>query len=116
MVFEEGYNRLNWGIYDPGYKPIPPTKEHKSTEYVPKKQETDIIDTDNLTKAINSSLPSEFKNQKAVSENPSISNVYDRKNQLSSLIQNAQQNKRALNDRNEHVKHAKEASRRTYGW
>lgn len=45
-----------------------------------------------------------------------ISQVYDQKNQLSSLIKNAAKNKEALEKRNERVQKSKQLSRSKYGW
>lgn len=50
-------------------------------------------------------------------QNPqSITNVFDSKNQLTSLIKNAQQNEDSLKERNKRVSQAKQQSKRQYGW
>ncbi|CAL9737459.1 hypothetical protein MOSE0_M00540 [Monosporozyma servazzii] len=46
----------------------------------------------------------------------SITNVFDSKNQLTSLIKNAQQNEDSLKERNKRVSQAKQQSKRQYGW
>lgn len=49
-------------------------------------------------------------------EQPVYMPLHDPKNQLSSLVKNAQKNRAALQQRNEAVKQAKERSKRQYGW
>lgn len=45
-----------------------------------------------------------------------ITRVYDPKNQLSSLVRNARQNRDSLRQRNERISKTQQRSKRQYGW
>lgn len=129
-MFSEGYNRRETGLRDAsihvlstgptGYV-IPDkllhtnTSKEGGTQYNHKNKASQINskkDKDTLEKEIESLT----KRAKHVQEPQIISQVYDQKNQLSSLIKNAAMNKDALEKRNERVQKSKKLSRSRYGW
>lgn len=116
-IFAPGYNRTEWDVVEPKYEmvKIDPIEEYAKKSI--KTNETndqrgldevkELKDTISLTET-----PSKVSHPEATT----IADVYDTKNQLSSLVKNAQRNQEAIKSRNERIKQSKIQSRNRYGW
>ncbi|CAL9732522.1 hypothetical protein MOUN0_N12112 [Monosporozyma unispora] len=131
QVFEDGYSRLETTDNVLGYEFIPvkilevPEPINKVSgskiETVPcvnfQKKKKNTTDTDqnkhNNTKS--KTIPDSY-DYSNVQTTQSITNVFDSKNQLTSLMKNAKQNENSLRERNERRDQAKQQSKRQYGW
>ncbi|CCF58014.1 hypothetical protein KAFR_0D03660 [Kazachstania africana CBS 2517] len=116
MLFEPGYNRRDWNVKERSFDPI--TVDPK---VVPKVQ-TRPVATNGKKQKLNGTDNGQtvshpgFSKAMTTTAPKLITEVQDSKNQLSSLIRNAEQNKEALKARNERVKQQKQSSRSRYGW
>lgn len=117
MVFEPGYNRREDGLSEYSYfQPviIDPKYTFKTLNSQDDNNEkSDTSPVDNHDAALKSH--SEENMRKGVN-GTKIKEVYDTKNQLSSLIRNAKENSEILKVCNEHKSGVKKQSKDKYGW
>lgn len=113
-VFKEGYNRLAWDVQEPTYDAVTINPlESKVTQ----ENEVDNEQEDEIDHNVPQISTATEKNHLEFTElDAHISNVHDPKNQLASLIKNAQHNKEALAKRNKRIKESKMQQRSWYGW
>lgn len=122
QVFENGYNRLRENSNVIGYQ-YTPVKILNVPEQTTSAEATQIetIPCINLEhkedkSSTTSKATTDSYDYSATQTPKSITNVFDSKNQLTSLIKNAQQNEDSLKERNKRVSQAKQQSKRQYGW
>ncbi|CCD22557.1 uncharacterized protein NDAI_0A04000 [Naumovozyma dairenensis CBS 421] len=124
-VFEPGYNRRESPIKEPLYRAIKvdlrvlPQEVTKPTLMKRKTDHPLNGFTQNQHEDEQGIMQATLLNNKThgeVTDSPVVSNVYDPKNQLRSLVKNAERNKDALKRRNEHIKKMKANSRSRFGW
>lgn len=114
-MFGEGYDRRKCEIAEPAYQGI----NVDPCEIDPIKPEMgqgdhDLAEKEAFEAPVAETAP--LLSTALQTEHTTISSVYDTKNQLSSLVKNAQRNKEALEKRNQRIKKAKTESRNRYGW
>lgn len=113
IAFAEGHNRAQWDIHespfratkiDPREISATPTDRNEPAKQGPAKlPTTPVIQT------------SQASNTESDTVAPLV-DVHDRRNQLTSLVQNARRNEEAIKARNERIKKSKQQSRNRYGW
>ncbi|CCK68469.1 uncharacterized protein KNAG_0B00200 [Huiozyma naganishii CBS 8797] len=119
-IFESGFSRSSLALSEPSYEPVT-FAELNGTSYEGSKHRDStrpqerVQDDDTATRSILDWASTNANTPTANTAQP-ITQVYDRKNQLTSLVQNAQMNEGALAARNEQLQQAKRTSRRRYGW
>lgn len=110
IPFEGGYNRRS-GLQEPDTDVIEPEMR------VPQSVETTVPSSRESVEESTETTDNTALAASATATTP-IAYVppHDPRNQLSSLVKNAQANKEALQQRGQWVKHSKEMSKREYGW
>ncbi|QLQ82663.1 hypothetical protein HG537_0H04260 [Torulaspora globosa] len=108
-IFAPGYNRLQTTILDRSYEstridPRELSVTPKQTEPLP-----------NATEPPVHTLQTDQSHSQDLQPAP-ITEVFDPKNQLTSLIKNAKLNEQAITARNERIRRSKHESRTRYGW
>ncbi|CCH60870.1 hypothetical protein TBLA_0D03710 [Henningerozyma blattae CBS 6284] len=128
MIFDEGYNRKDIDLEEFCFTPkrlnTNPTFLFKpiALKDANKRDEAGNIQHSTKQESIKELKVQKTKNTKTkppkkISQEPlSISEVYDPKNQLSSLVRNAKRNQEALQLRNKRISKNKFESKKRYGW
>lgn len=109
-VFSEGYNRLQWDVQETGF--FGPKVDPREMSVAASKSAAPVAETQPVTP----SMPTKPIVSGAPDPGAQMVDMHDRKNQLSSLVQNARRNEEAIKSRNERIKQAKQQSRARYGW
>ncbi|GCE99385.1 hypothetical protein ZYGM_000337 [Zygosaccharomyces mellis] len=113
IPFEEGYNRRNC-IQEPDWNAIEPDmwaqQQKRITKPNTKKTAEESSEHSDLITSVASTDTSASTGPTAYMP------LHDSRNQLSSLVKNAQNNKEALEQRNQWIKQSNMKSRKEYGW
>ena len=113
MPFEEGYNRRD-GIQEPDWNVIEPDMWLQDSKKVPGPEvQEPIKDSREHDDSLTSVAP---VGTTASADPTAYVPLHDPRNQLSSLVKNAQNNEEALQQRNQRVKQSKMRSRKEFGW
>lgn len=116
-IFAPGYNRSEWDVVEPKYElvKIGPTEEY-TKKFIKTNETNDWRELDDVKEIKDTISLTETTSESSRLEATTIADVYDTKNQLSSLLKNAQRNQEAIKIRNERIKQSKIQSRNRYGW
>ncbi|CAR29152.1 hypothetical protein ZYGR_0Z00730 [Zygosaccharomyces rouxii] len=122
IPFEEGYNRRN-GIQEPDWNVIEPDMwaqqaKSGSEPRIQKSTEESMGSNNSTTSTAPIDPPGSTGSTGSTgpSDPPAYVPLHDPRNQLSSLVKNAQNNEEALQQRNQRVKQSKMRSRKEFGW
>ncbi|CDH13221.1 uncharacterized protein ZBAI_05007 [Zygosaccharomyces bailii ISA1307] len=113
MVFSEGYNRRLASNQEKDWEVV--RHSQLASDSASKQMDDSESTKAEVTEVISTEIASELESGTAISTHTYVP-LHDPKNQLSSLVKNAQKNRDALQKRNESVKQAKARSKRQYGW
>lgn len=109
-VFADGHDRLQWDVQESNFQAVKVDPKEmavtapKATPPVAQRQAVEpVLSTANAP------------NETFEPATPLV-DVHDRRNQLTSLVQNARRNEEAIKARNERIKQTKQQSRNRYGW
>lgn len=109
-VFADGHDRLQWDVQESNFRAVKVDPKEmavtapKATSTVAQAQAVEPV-------LLTAKAPSETFEPAAP-----LVGVHDRRNQLTSLVQNARRNEEAIKARNERIKQTKQQSRNRYGW
>ena len=119
-IFETGYNRrqdllsTEYEIKNSMYQPI--VVESLEKKELVKPDSKILSESDSKVEQISFQRHINHEQITSADMSSTISPVYDRNNQLTSLVKNARQNKEALKKRNELISMSKQQQRKRYGW
>ncbi|CDH18074.1 uncharacterized protein ZBAI_09862 [Zygosaccharomyces bailii ISA1307] len=113
MVFAEGYNRRLDSNQEKDWEVV--SHSEPASDGASKQMDYLASTKAEATETVSTAIALELEGGTAISSHTYVP-LHDPKNQLSSLVKNAQKNRDALQQRNESVKQAKARSKRQYGW
>lgn len=113
MVFAEGYKRRLASNQEKDWEVV--KHSEPATDSASRQMDQSQSTKAEVTEVVSTATTPELESGTAIS-NHTYMPLHDPKNQLTSLVKNAQKNRDALQQRNESVKQAKARSKRQYGW
>lgn len=108
-VFADGHDRLQWDIQESNFRAV---KVDPKEMAVTAPKATSVAQAQAVEPVLSTA---NAPNETFKPATPLV-DVHDRRNQLTSLVQNARRNEEAIKARNERIKQTKQQARNRYGW
>lgn len=108
-VFADGHDRFQWDIQESNFRAV---KVDPKEMAVTAPKATSVAQA----QAVEPVLSTANAPNETFEPATPLADVHDRRNQLTSLVQNARRNEEAIKARNERIKQTKQQARNRYGW